>query len=65
LPDDAKGMLVALRDAEGPTYRVGFHNFWVITRYNRSPMYALAVSELAAAIAAAPPAAPPAPGPIG
>ena len=65
LPDDAKGMLVALRDADGPTYRVGFHNFWVITRYNRSPMYALAVSELAAAIASATPASAPAPGPIG
>jgi membrane-bound lytic murein transglycosylase B len=65
LPDDAKGMLVALRDVDGPTYRVGFRNFWVITRYNRSPMYALAVTELAAAILAAPPAGEPTPGPIG
>ena len=56
LPDDAKAMFIALRDADGPTYRVGFHNFWVFTRYNRSPMYALAVSELADAIAAAAPA---------
>jgi len=54
MPDDAKAMLVALRDADGPTYRVGLHNFWVITRYNHSAMYALAVSELAAAIAAVP-----------
>lgn len=52
LPGDAKAMFVALRAADGPTYRVGFNNFWVITRYNRSQMYALAVSELAAAIAA-------------
>jgi membrane-bound lytic murein transglycosylase B len=61
LPDDAPAVFVALRDADGPTYRVGFHNFWVITRYNRSNMYALAVSELAAAIApgAAPAAGPP------
>lgn len=54
LPPDAKAMFVALRGQDGPTYRVGFNNFWVITRYNRSQMYALAVSELAEAIAAAP-----------
>ncbi len=54
LADDAQAMFVALRDADGPTYRVGFHNFWVITRYNHSAMYALAVSELAAAIIAEP-----------
>ena len=53
LPEDAHAMLVALREADGPSYRVGFHNFWVITRYNHSPLYALAVSELAAAIGAA------------
>ncbi len=51
LADDAKAMFVALRDTEAPTYRVGFHNFWVITRYNHSAMYALAVSELASALA--------------
>lgn len=54
LPDDAQAMFIALRDADAPSYRVGFHNFWVITRYNRSAMYALAAAELAAAIAAAP-----------
>jgi membrane-bound lytic murein transglycosylase B len=57
LPPDAKALFVALRGADGPTYRVGFNNFWVITRYNRSHMYALAVAELAEAIAAAPAAA--------
>ncbi len=60
LPDDARAMFVALREADGPSYRVGFHNFWVITRYNRSVMYALAAAELAAAITA-PPADSPAP----
>lgn len=38
--------------ASGTSYRVGFRNFYVITRYNRSPMYAMAVNDLAQAIAA-------------
>lgn len=54
LPPESKALFVALRGEDGPTYRVGFNNFWVITRYNRSQMYALAVAELAEAIAAAP-----------
>jgi membrane-bound lytic murein transglycosylase B len=36
---------------DGPEYRVGFNNFYVITRYNRSPMYAMAVYDLGQAIA--------------
>jgi membrane-bound lytic murein transglycosylase B len=57
LPDDAPALFIALREADAPSYRVGFQNFWVITRYNRSAMYALAAAELAAAIVAEPAAA--------
>ena len=35
----------------GPAYRVGFKNFEVITRYNRSVRYAMAVHDLAQNIA--------------
>jgi membrane-bound lytic murein transglycosylase B len=49
-PDDAPAMLVVLQGKSGPEYRVGFNNFYVITRYNRSTMYALAVHELGGAI---------------
>jgi membrane-bound lytic murein transglycosylase B len=45
---DALGVLVAL----GEEHRVGLHNFWVITRYNRSAFYATVVSDLAAELAA-------------
>jgi len=31
-------------------YRLGYHNFWVITRYNRSSFYAAAVMDLAAVL---------------
>ncbi len=35
---------------DGPVYRVGFTNFYVLTRYNRSPMYAMAVHDLGQAV---------------
>jgi membrane-bound lytic murein transglycosylase B len=36
---------------DGEEHWVGFHNFFVITRYNRSVMYALAVHQLGQEIA--------------
>lgn len=53
LPANTPAMLVALRVAGGTEYRVGFANFYAITRYNRSHLYASAVNDLADAIAAA------------
>jgi membrane-bound lytic murein transglycosylase B len=44
-------LLVPAETAEGPGYRVGFKNFEVITRYNRSVRYAMAVHDLATTIA--------------
>lgn len=53
LPADANARLIAFEGEDGPLYYVGFHNFYVITRYNRSPMYAMAVWQLGNDIAAA------------
>ncbi|MCC7258708.1 MAG: lytic murein transglycosylase B [Gammaproteobacteria bacterium] len=47
---DAPAGLVVLQGEEGPEYWVAFHNFYVVTRYNRSTMYALAVYQLGQAI---------------
>lgn len=52
LPTNAPAMLITLAGEEGTEYWVGFQNFYAITRYNRSPMYALAVYQLSEAIAA-------------
>ncbi|MFQ5546668.1 MAG: lytic murein transglycosylase B [Woeseia sp.] len=51
LPNDHESQLFALQGANGDEHWVGFHNFFVITRYNRSIMYALAVHQLGQEIA--------------
>jgi membrane-bound lytic murein transglycosylase B len=50
LPAEAPAMLIVAEGKNGPVYRVGFNNFYVITRYNRSPMYAMAVHDLGEAV---------------
>jgi membrane-bound lytic murein transglycosylase B len=51
VPPDTPALLIDAAQQDGPAYRVGFHNFYVITRYNTSPRYAMAVYELAQAVA--------------
>ncbi len=46
LPGDQQSQLLTLEGDDGEEHWVGFHNFFVITRYNRSVMYALAVHQL-------------------
>ena len=52
LPESAPAVLIRLAGADGPEFRVGFTNFYAITRYNRSQLYASAVNDLAEALAA-------------
>lgn len=51
LPGDQKSQLLTYEGEDGTEYWVGFHNFFVITRYNTSVMYALAVHQLGQEIA--------------
>jgi membrane-bound lytic murein transglycosylase B len=50
MPPDAPAMLIAVDEPDGVHWRVGYNNFFVITRYNHSALYAMAVYELAAAV---------------
>jgi membrane-bound lytic murein transglycosylase B len=50
LPDSTPALLLAAPEQDAMGYRVGFQNFYAITRYNTSPLYAMAVYDLAQAI---------------
>src|SRR3569623_882432 len=43
---DTPAALIALEQEAGPVYWVGLQTFYVVTRYNRSPLYAMAVYQL-------------------
>ncbi len=63
LGPEAPAMLLAAEQPQGIAFRVGFRNFYTLTRYNRSPLYSMAVNDLGAelvkrASAAPQPAAP-------
>ena len=47
LDDEAEVALIRLQQKDHPEFWAGFENFYVITRYNHSEMYAMAVYQLA------------------
>ncbi|WP_337243978.1 lytic murein transglycosylase B [Luteimonas sp. gir] len=51
-PTAEGGTLLSLDGEAGTEYWLAYRNFYVITRYNRSPMYSLSVHQLAQAIRA-------------
>ena len=50
LRDDQRVALLELEQRNGPEYWLTTDNFYTITRYNRSPLYAMAVFQLSEAI---------------
>jgi len=47
---DTLATVASLEEEDGDHYFITFKNFYVITRYNRSPLYAMAVYELSEAV---------------
>jgi membrane-bound lytic murein transglycosylase B len=50
LPPESPVILIAADESDGVHWRVGYNNFYVLTRYNHSALYAMAVYELATAV---------------
>lgn len=50
VPSDTPAAVTRLREEEAESYWVTYKNFYVITRYNRSPLYAMAVYDLSQAV---------------
>ena len=49
---DARATAIEFEARHGPEYWLGWHNFYVITRYNHSSMYAMSVYQLSQKIEA-------------
>jgi len=49
--NDEMATLLKLEGSDGDEYWLGLNNFYVITRYNHSPLYAMAVYQLSQAVA--------------
>ena len=52
MADTLPATVLTLDGAEGPEYWLTFDNFYVISRYNRSPLYSMAVLQLSQALVA-------------
>ncbi|NNJ95358.1 MAG: lytic murein transglycosylase B [Halobacteria archaeon] len=52
-PDELVAALIMFDQEHGPEYWLGFGNFYTITRYNHSPLYAMAVYQLSEEIRSA------------
>ena len=50
LDAERQAALVRLEERSGDSFWLSFQNFYVITRYNRSPMYAMVVYQLSEAL---------------
>jgi membrane-bound lytic murein transglycosylase B len=53
VPGETEAAVLRLEGEHGPLYFLGFNNFYVITRYNRSVNYAMSLFDLAEALVAA------------